>query len=280
MNYLDLTSERIAQFEKSLAKMTEAFPSNERLKEVLIYSIDGGGKRLRPILLLESYLLFENSIDTALPFAVALELIHTYSLVHDDLPCMDDDDFRRNRPTVHRQFDETLAVLGGDALLNTAYEIMLFACVDARPEKIRTATLIATYAGVSGMLEGQILDLYSEIHGLDDLIAVYEKKTGALIQAGTEAGAVLGGASKEQANALRDFGYHLGMAFQLQDDILDKKEDLEENNMNILHFTDEETAKKLMIEHTEKAIQSLDALRPFDVSRLESITHSLVKRDH
>lgn len=280
MKYNDLVQDKINRLEKDMERALLERPGHKKLKEIMHYATDGGGKRLRPILMMECYQLFQDDINEVLPFAIALELIHTYSLVHDDLPCMDDDDFRRNRPTVHKQYDETMAVLGGDALLNTAYAILIEGCRHGDTRHIKAAQVMAEYAGVEGMLEGQMLDLYPDVQSEADLLKIYEKKTGSLIQSGTEAGAILGGATKEQSDALKAFGYHLGMAFQIQDDLLDKEVDLEENNMNILHFVTEDEAHSIMCTHTEKAKESLQSLGFKNTSQLENITDSLVARSY
>jgi farnesyl diphosphate synthase len=199
-----------------------------RLAEAMRYAALGGGKRLRPFLVMESARLCGVSDEEAVNAAAALECVHCYSLIHDDLPAMDDDDLRRGRPTVHRAFDEATAILAGDTLLTLAFEIM------ADPATHRDAAvradlglLLARAAGGSGMAGGQMLDL--EAAGRDltetDILRLQAMKTGALIRFGCEAGAVLGRAPEEYRQALRSYGAALGQAFQLADDLLDVEGD-------------------------------------------------------
>jgi geranylgeranyl diphosphate synthase type II len=192
------------------------------------YSLLAGGKRIRPLLLLKTAAMSQVPIDDSLPFALALELIHTYSLIHDDLPAMDDDDLRRGRPSCHRAFDEATAILAGDLLLNLAYETVLQALLtDASLNRIEAAGLIAHAAGRSGMIAGQAMDLICEVdrsdneEALDYLIRLQTKKTGALIEAAVIAGATLGGAPEDWLELLSFFSRALGRVFQLQDDLLD-----------------------------------------------------------
>ena len=194
----------------------------EILHSAMEYSLFAGGKRLRPILLLSGCELCEGDPISAMPLACAVEMIHTYSLIHDDLPAMDNDDLRRGKPTNHRVFGEGNAILAGDGLLNSAFELMLgLRPLDGgRLDAVRT---IAEAAGVSGMIGGQVLDL--EYEGkkiqLDDLKEMHSKKTGALINGALVAGALTAGCSGQKLQSIRDFGQSLGIAFQIRDDILD-----------------------------------------------------------
>ena len=199
-----------------------------RLGEAMRYAALGGGKRLRPFLILESARLCGLSDEGAVNAAVALECVHCYSLVHDDLPAMDDDDLRRGRPTVHRAFDEATAILVGDALLTLAFEIM--ADPITHPDAAIRAELtlaLARAAGCAGMAGGQMLDLEAPGRILTeaDILLLQAMKTGALIRFGCEAGAILGAASQVKRQALRDYGAALGQAFQLADDLLDVEGD-------------------------------------------------------
>ncbi|MBQ6692390.1 MAG: polyprenyl synthetase family protein [Clostridia bacterium] len=195
------------------------------LKEAMGYSLLHGGKRFRPVLLLASCDLFGGDVMQALPFACAIEMIHAYSLIHDDLPCMDDDDLRRGRPTNHRVFGEDLSVLAGDGLLSLAFELMASETVAAHdPRRAALAmAAIARGAGVSGMVSGQVRDIRSTGHeiGINELRKIHGEKTGAMISGACLAGAILGGADINQRQMLDDYGKHLGTAFQIQDDILD-----------------------------------------------------------
>ena len=196
----------------------------EKLKEAMLYSLRAGGKRLRPVMLLAACELAGGSIEAATPFAVGLEMIHTYSLIHDDLPAMDDDDLRRGKPTNHKVFGEAMAILAGDGLLNGAAELMaMAACRREDVRGVRAMTAIMRHAGVTGMIAGQVMDVTSE--GLpphEALVSyIHSHKTADLIQAPMEAGLILAGAEEETVKHGGAFGYHLGMAFQMTDDLLD-----------------------------------------------------------
>jgi farnesyl diphosphate synthase len=198
----------------------------ERLAEAMRYAVLGGGKRLRPFLVLESAGLFGVNAEAALDAAVALECVHCYSLVHDDLPAMDDDDMRRGRPTVHRAFDEATAILVGDTLLTLAFEILANPATHAEASvRGELALGLARSGGRAGMAGGQILDLEAEAAGgalgEEAILRLQGMKTGALITFACEAGAILAQAKPEPRAALRRYGDALGLAFQLADDLLD-----------------------------------------------------------
>ncbi len=210
------------------------FPSvpiaQARVIDAAQYSLFGGGKRVRPILLLEFCRLFGGDIEKALPFACAIEMIHTYSLIHDDLPSMDDDDLRRGRPTNHKIFGEATAVLAGDTLLTAAFETMLdpdnIEGID--PMKvIKAAHCIAWAAGAFGMVGGQMLDIDSECDALplDAVTEIHNLKTGSLICAASQAGCILAGADVDQLSVAHSYSQKLGLAFQIRDDIMDADSD-------------------------------------------------------
>ena len=199
-----------------------------RLGEAMRYATLGGGKRFRQFLVVETAKLFGVPEGRALNAAAALECIHCYSLVHDDLPAMDDDDLRRGRPTVHKAFDEATAILAGDGLLTFAFEIL--ARPDTHPDPAVRAELVmglARASGWEGMCGGQMLDLEAEnvAQGLDGITQIQALKTGALIRFGAEAGAILGGASEAERRAVIDYAEALGLAFQVSDDLLDAEGD-------------------------------------------------------
>jgi len=201
-----------------------------RLLEAMRYGALGGGKRLRPFLLVETARLFGVEGDGVLRAACALEMIHCYSLVHDDLPAMDDDDLRRGRPTVHKAFDEAAAILAGDGLLTYAFDIIADRPTHPDPAVRADLTLmLARAAGLGGMVGGQALDLEAEgriePHSEGFVALMQSMKTGALLLYAVEAGARIGGASEQQAQALSRFGAALGAAFQVADDILDAEGD-------------------------------------------------------
>ena len=194
------------------------------LLEAMEYSLLAGGKRLRPALLLMACDMAGGSVEDALPFACALEMIHTYSLIHDDLPAMDNDDLRRGRPTSHRVFGEDVAILAGDGLLSAAMELMLrAACAMGNLRGTRAAHAIARRAGVTGMVAGQFVDVTQEgTAPTEDTVSyIHAHKTADLLTAPMEAGLVLAGAPNEQVCAGAAYGFHLGMAFQMVDDLLD-----------------------------------------------------------
>lgn len=200
----------------------------EKVIEAMNYSVGAGGKRIRPMIMLETYrLLGGNDINAVAPFMAALECIHTYSLVHDDLPAMDNDEYRRGQPTTHKKFGEDMGILAGDGLLNYAYEIMLKACVSADASQlsnyVRAAEIIANKAGIYGMVGGQTLDVWltGKPMSAEDLDFIFNLKTGALIEAAFMAGAVLAGASQDTVQSLSEAGRLVGAAFQIKDDILD-----------------------------------------------------------
>jgi geranylgeranyl diphosphate synthase type II len=195
------------------------------LREEMAYSVFAGGKRLRPRLLLAACETVGGAYgDTAVDFACAVEMIHTYSLIHDDLPAMDDDALRRGKPTSHIRFGEAAAILAGDALLNLAFEVMAN-CVATEPSEktARAMAVIAKASGASGMIAGQAADMEYEGQNIDadTLMYIHANKTGALITACLEAGAILGGATDEAVRGYVRLGRNLGLAFQIRDDILD-----------------------------------------------------------
>ncbi len=195
-----------------------------RVVEAMRYALFAGGKRLRPLLTIATADLFDVSRTSSLRAAAALECIHTYSLVHDDLPAMDDDDLRRGKPTVHKAFDEAVAILAGDALLTFAFEILADESTHMDP-RVRSAlvSIIARASGHHGMVGGQMLDLDAEHRALSEqeIIRLQQMKTGALIVSSVEAGAVLGRASSHARHALVAYARAVGLAFQIADDLLD-----------------------------------------------------------
>ena len=194
-----------------------------RLGEAVRYSLEAGGKRVRPVLCLLACEAVGGSAAQALAGALALEYVHTYSLIHDDLPAMDDDDLRRGRPTNHKVFGEGHAILAGDALLTEAFGVLATADLDP-VKRAEALVLLAESAGWRGMAGGQALDLEGETlttYDLDHLRLIHRLKTGALLRASIEIGAVLGGATPGERSALRAYGEAIGLAFQIQDDILD-----------------------------------------------------------
>ena len=193
------------------------------LFEAMRYMVLGGGKRLRPVLVLLAAEACGGSGEAAMPSACAVEMVHTYSLIHDDLPAMDDDDLRRGRPSCHRQFGEALAILAGDALLTEAFGVLARGATDGDTARRQVAELAAA-AGAVGMVGGQVADLEAERVGHRDeqlLGVIHRRKTGALLTASVVIGAVAAHASQHLERSLRAYGQHLGLAFQIADDVLD-----------------------------------------------------------
>lgn len=194
--------------------------ANPHLRAAMVYSVEAGGKRLRPLLLLSVVAMYDGVIADALPAAAALEYVHTYSLIHDDLPAMDDDDLRRGKPTNHKQFGEALAILAGDALLTDAFAILS----RQYPEKgVACVQILAEAAGSNGMVGGQVLDMdgENEQYHLETLKRMHEAKTGALIQAAIAMGGLLVTIPETDQTALADFSAAFGLGFQIKDDIND-----------------------------------------------------------
>ena len=196
------------------------------LFEAMKYSVMAGGKRIRPILMIETYKLFGGSSQALEPFVAAIEMIHTYSLVQDDLPAMDNDELRRGKPTTHAKYGEAMGILAGDGLLKYAFEVALGALdVESDSRAVaRALQVLAHKAGINGMIGGQVVDVESEKqYGISKnrLDFIYELKTGALIEASMMIGAILGGATDDEVAQIEQVAAKIGLAFQIQDDILD-----------------------------------------------------------
>lgn len=239
MNFDKILSEKKKQVEQHLYTYFSGFNGlQQTVFQAADYSIKAGGKRLRPVLLLEACQLFGGSESDAMDFACAIEMIHTYSLIHDDLPSMDDDDFRRGKPTNHVVYGEGAAILAGDGLLNRAYEVMIQKTMssDTMTDRyLHAMNEIASAAGIDGMIAGQIVDLESETKSvpIETVDFIHSHKTGALITASLAAGAMIGGAGEEDLINIRHYGRNIGMAFQIIDDILDITGDQEKLGKDI-----------------------------------------------
>lgn len=238
-----------------------------RVIEAANYSVEAGGKRVRPLIMLETYKLFGGDNESEVyPFMAALECIHSYSLVHDDLPAMDNDDYRRGRLTTHKKYGEDFGILAGDALLNYAYEIMLSSITKLTADKVvkavRAAQIIAYKAGIYGMVGGQSLDVWLTDKSMDDkqLDFIFNLKTGALIEAAFMAGAVLAGADESAVTDIEKAGNKVGVAFQIKDDILDVTSTQEKLGKPV--FSDEKNNKTTYITlyGMDKADRNVEAL--------------------
>lgn len=291
---LELTK-KINEFEN---KMKEYLPEETGYQKTIFqamnYSLNAGGKRLRPILLMESYKICGGNDNNYFPYSVAIEMIHTYSLIHDDLPALDNDDLRRGKQTNHKVFGEAMAILAGDALLSHAFQIMLGAGMNTNyPDRALNATYeISKGAGIYGMIAGQVADVESEGKKIDKekLDFIHINKTAAMIIACMRSGAILAGASEEKLNALTVYGKKIGLAFQIIDDILDiegdekimgKKtgSDLENNKSTYPAILGMKESKKIAGELIK---ESKDALKVFngDTEFLLSLADYIMSRSN
>lgn len=232
MSFKSYVLKRADEFEIQLAKVFEQIklksdPDLYRLYDAMEYSLLGGGKRIRPIILMRSYKIFGGKDEEdVFDFAMAIECIHNYSLVHDDLPALDNDDYRRGRLSSHKAFGEDIAILVGDALLNMAYELMSDACKSYSPDisirAIHAMKLIAKNAGVSGMVGGQAMEIFFGEDSIEKHLKIEYLKTAKLFEASILAGAILAGTSEINIEVLREYAQNIGIAFQIKDDIMDK----------------------------------------------------------
>ncbi len=284
----DTINDSINIIDKALNEYTK-FESTyqEEIYKAMRYSLFNGGKRLRPIITIKTFEIFSHEIEKVIPYASAIEMIHTYSLIHDDLPAMDDDNIRRGKPTNHIVFGEALAILAGDGLLNLAFETMNKDVLensnglDDCRRKIRAIYEIASYAGNQGMIGGQVVDLFANAHNMDSdkLNFMYQKKTAALFQASTVAGAIIGGANDEEVEILREFALNLGLAFQIVDDILDAEEDKKISKLTHLSFYNLEKSKADIRKYSNNAFELLNRLEDKDTGFLRELTDFLIDRD-
>ncbi len=255
------------------------------------YSINIGGKRIRPILFLLTYGLYKDNFEDIIEMASAIEMIHTYSLIHDDLPCMDNDDLRRGMPTNHKKFGESIAVLAGDMLLNEAMSLLMQFSLKNGKEALLASKEIAESSGPEGMIGGQVVDIINEdkLITKDELIYMHKKKTGELIRVSVVASAILANAPKSDINILNDFGLKLGLAFQIKDDILDivgdvsklgKNTNSDENNnkSNFISLFGLDYCERECLKLTEECIQLLDGLS-VDAIELKKLTLDLLNRE-
>lgn len=276
-----------------LSYLPKDVPETATVMSSMEYSLAAGGKRIRPLLTLEFAELCGGSMENAMPFACAVEMIHTYSLIHDDLPCMDNDDLRRGKPTNHKVFGEAAALLGGDGLLTLAFETVLSeraVKLNGYEKCAKAGRTLAEYAGAAGMIGGQIIDLESENREvtIDRLQIMDEKKTGALIAAACVMGCISAGASEEQIQAAKTYAMNIGTAFQIIDDILDVTSDTatlgkpvgsdtENKKSTYVSLLGLDECKKISRELTEKAVECLSAFDG-DTEPLKQLAYDLCER--
>lgn len=295
MNFKEISSEKVKEIEGILTKyLPEAIGLQSRIMEAMEYSLMAGGKRLRPMLMLETYRMFGGEGEVIQPFMAAQEMIHTYSLVHDDLPAMDNDEYRRGRKTTHIVYGEDMGILAGDALLNYAFETAVKA-FESSPQQSgaigRALKILSEKAGIYGMIGGQVVDVQSsgKVVSREVLDFIYELKTGALIESAMMIGAVLAGASDEEVSKVEKIAKKVGMAFQIQDDVLDVTSTAEILGKPIL--SDEKNEKTtyvtiLGLEGAQKEVKRLsdEALAllvelPGEKDYLETLIRELIHRE-
>ena len=295
MNFKEEYQNRIRSIENILKKYLPCQEGYQKIiMEAMEYSLMAGGKRLRPMLMKESYALFGGEGEIIEPFMAAIEMIHTYSLVHDDLPAMDNDEYRRGRKTTHVVYGEDMGILAGDALLNYAFETACRA-FDIAPEESgrigQALKILAGKVGIYGMIGGQVVDVKESGHILtgEMLDFIYRLKTGALIESSMMIGAVLAGAGAEDTEKMEQIARGIGLAFQIQDDILDvtsttevlgKPVHSDEKNEKTTYVTWKglEGSKQEVSRMTEEAVRALRTIQP-DGGFLEELLKSLVYRE-
>ena len=260
------------------------------LFDAMEYSLKAGGKRLRPILVLEAAkAVGKKNTNDILDIAIATEFIHTYSLIHDDLPAMDDDELRRGKPTCHIVFGEAMAILAGDGLQSYAFELISSNKTVSPDKLVRVINLLAHGTGIYGMVAGQAADILYEKEGsFDDIEFIHKHKTAKFIQACCQIGAVLADASDTEEKALSDYGLYIGIAFQIQDDILDEigdevklgkkvQKDREKSKLTYPSVYGLERSKEIANEYVQKALDSLKNVKNPEV--LEQIAKFIINRD-
>ncbi len=266
----------------------------EDLKSSMLYSLKAGGKRLRPVLVLALLHAYGKNEEDGIPVGCAVEMIHTYSLIHDDLPCMDDDDLRRGKPTNHKVYGEATAVLAGDALLTESFRLItsqLSSSVSA-DQKLRIVDELVKSAGALGMVGGQFDDMEAEQKqvSLAELESIHARKTGKLLTFSVAAGAMLAGASDDDIEKLREFSYHIGIAFQIRDDILDLEGNEEKIGKRVGSDTANEKstypslltlsgAKEKLHEHITRAKEIVSNLQ-LEQQLLHDLCDLIASRDH
>lgn len=287
MNYPEKYQFYSEKIEEYLKKQFLTDAPQRTLFDSMRYSLLAGGKRIRPVLTLAFCELCGGDVDAALPFAAGVEMVHTYSLIHDDLPCMDNDDFRRGKPTNHRVYGEATAVLAGDGLLTAAFFSLASAKLPA--EQISEAVrVLSLCAGELGMVGGQVLDMDAEhrICTEEEVFAIQSRKTGALISAACQLGVIAAGGSAERQTSAAAYADAIGLAFQIEDDILDVVGDAEKlgkatgmdaNKNTFVRLYGVDRCREMIAEETEKALRALDCFKNADFLRV--LAQSLATRE-
>ncbi len=277
MSFKEELQKRTAEIEEILKKyLPEETGFQKTVLEAMNYSVTAGGKRLRPMLMQETYRMFGGSGQIVEPFMAAIEMIHTYSLVHDDLPAMDNDEYRRGRKTTHAVYGEALGILAGDALLNYAFETAAGAL--SQELSVRTAgaiQILAEKAGIYGMIGGQTVDVESEGQAVsrEKLDFIYRLKTSALIESSMMIGAVLAGATEEETEKIRRTAEDVGLAFQIQDDILDVTSTLEVLGKPIHSDEKNEKTTYVTLKGLEQAKRDVEEISRRALAALASLDH-------
>ncbi len=279
-----------SEFEEKL-KQTAAAVKDSRVKDAMLYSLMAGGKRIRPMMLYAVTEGYGLPAETADAFACALEMIHTYSLIHDDLPAMDNDDLRRGRPTCHKAFDEATAILAGDGLLTYAFETAAKTAGVSAEQVLEGVRILAGDAGPDGMVLGQCLDMQeSVLTDWEALQTIHHHKTGCLLSAPLEIGAVLAGCDAETCGLWRQIGFDIGLAFQLQDDILDVektaaelgKSNSDERNEKVtgVSLLGIEKARTLMNQLYDDSFAKIEKIKGFESDALTGLLQEVQHRNH
>lgn len=292
MNFKLWLEKKVDIVEKALRTYCPDYDNMQKLiYESMKYSLFAGGKRLRPVIMLGVYEMFSDEYENVLPFACAMEMIHTYSLIHDDLPAMDNDDYRRGKLSNHKKFGEATAILAGDGLLNLAFEVMSVQSAKNSIDKekaLKAISIIATSSGTEGMIGGQVVDMFCEkkITDTEGLKYLQSLKTGAIIKSSAVVGGILGDADKNQLKCIEKFAENLGLAFQVQDDILDVEgdesklgkpigSDADNNKKTYVTMIGLEKSKELQHKLIDEAISALNCFGDKNIMLVELCNYLL-----
>lgn len=288
----DFMNKHIPNIESHMYGLVKDVSGPQTLKDSMLYSLEAGGKRIRPLFVTAVCEMFNQPKQAMYTVGATIEIIHTYSLMHDDLPCMDDDDLRRGKPTNHKIFGEALAVLAGDALNSLSFGILARMEEVPSEQRLELIRMLSEGAGAEGMVGGQVLDMEGEKRklNLEELENVHINKTGALLRFSIESGAVLSGATKEDREALVEYAHHIGLAFQIQDDILDIEgtseqlgktagKDIASDKSTYPALLTLEGAKNKLDEHYKAAVGALERLS-VDAALLHEFATYIVRRSN